>query len=219
MAISKTYLYNADGETSCSNVAAWLQENAVPTYFDSVAISDDGASVICTVDGVEMLKYTPNTTVGTFVITSASGASKSLSSHAVSYSFVNYAYKCANGIAFSSNINSHPDYFSVVVTKNNNGETTVVSAQTFEQSTITTAPTTGVSALSLSCVAPLKTFSFTRADYNLTTLVPFPCSNALGNPTYTPNAFYMPHSQNTAVGQLVINGVSYLSNGYWCIED
>lgn len=218
MAISKTYLYNADGETSCSNVAAWLQENAVPEYFDSVGISDDGASVICTVDGVEMLKYSPGSPNAGFVITTAEGYSKTLSS-GNGYQFVYYAYKCANGIAFTSSITSFYDYFSIIITKNNNGETTVVSANNFGQSSIGNMSTANVSAISLSCVTPLKTFSFTRADYNLTTLVPFPCSNALGNPTYTPHAFWMPHSQNTAVGTLRINGVDYLSNGYWCIED
>ena len=218
MAISKTYLYSNDAAASCANIAAYLQENAVPKYFDSVTISDDEATVICTVGGVDLLKYTPSNTTATFVITTATGESKNVAVQSSSYAYVNYAYQCANGIAFSPTI-STGDPFTIAITKNNNGETAVISAQQFGASTLINMVSQSLSAISLSCVAPLKTFSFNRTDYNLTTLVPFPCSNALGNPTYTPNAFYMPHSQNTAVGKLVINGAEYLSNGYWCIKD
>lgn len=219
MAITKDYLYNSDAATSCSNVAAWLHENAVPTYFDSVTVSDDGLSVSCLVGDVELLKYKPSTTTGTFIITASSGASKSIGCSSITYAFVNYAYKCVNGIAFTPHAASSSDYFPVIIIKNNKGETTVVSTSYFYHNTFSNISTVAVSAVSLSCVEPLKTFSFTRVDYNLTTLVPFPCNNALGSPTYTPNAFWMPHSQNTAVGKLLINGVAYLSNGYWCIKD
>lgn len=218
MAITKTYLYNSDAATELENVYAWLQANAVPEYFDTV--TTDGTSVTCTVDGVEMLKYTPGATSNCFVITTKSGVSRSVQSQSVNGSFVCYAYKCANGIAFTPNISAYYDLFTLIITKNNNGETTVVSNAYFSYSSIGNIALQNISAVSLSCVAPLKMFTFTRTDYNITTRVPFPCNGELGNPTYTPNAFYLPHSQSTAAGVvLTIDGVDYISSGYWAIKD
>lgn len=219
MAITKTYLYDSSAATSCANVCAWLKENAVPEYFDSVDLSDDGMSVICTIDNVEMLKYTPSSVPGAFVITTKSGASRSIQTQTTVQAFVYNAYKCSNGIAFTPNIDAYHDLFSLLITKNTSGETTVVSTTYFAYSSINNLVFQNISAVSLSCVAPLRTFTFSQHEFNITSRLQFACSGELGNPTYTPKAYCMPHCQNTACGEILINGTPHLSNGYWCIED
>lgn len=226
MAISKKYLYSGDAATSCINVAAYLQENAVPKYFDSVSVSDDGASVICTVGGAEFLRYTPglyssSEDPGVFKITTKEGSVRSVTSSSASFSFVCYAFKCTNGIAFSPYVAGYLDLFSLVITKNNDGETTIISGSNFaySSSNVSYMTTYNLAAVSPSCVSPFNSFVLNRAEYDLTTLVPFPCSGSMGNPAYTPNVFFMPQYQYDDVGILEINGNTYLSNGYWALLD
>ena len=219
MAITKTYLYDSNAATSCANVCAWLQENAVPEYFDSVELSEDGSSVVCTIDNVEILKYTPNSNTAAFVITTRNGSRRTIQAQQANQAFIYNAYKCTHGIAFTPNVQSYCDLFSLIVTKNNNGETTVVSTAYFAYSSINNLVLQNISAVSLSCVAPLRTISFSQYEFNITSRLQFTCSGALGNPTYTPKAYCMPHYQNNACGEVLINGTPHLSNGYWCIED
>lgn len=222
MAITKTHLYDTIAGASCSKVAAWLQAHAVPDYFDTVAVSENGNSVICTVNGTDLLAYTPNTATP-FVVKSASGASANVASINTAHAFIYYAFECEHGIAFTPMQPGAYDTFNLVITKNSKGETTILHTNRFSGNTNTDTINAlygnGVAAQGLSDVAPLKSFTFTRSEYELTTLVPFPCSSAQGDPAYTPDAFYMPHSQTTAPGKLVMGGVVYLSNGYWCVKD
>lgn len=222
MAITKTHLYDTTAGPSCSKVAAWLQAHAVPDYFDTVAVSEAGNSVICTVNGTDLLTYTPNTATP-FVVKSASGASANVASINTAHAFIYYAFHCEHGIAFTPMQPGAYDTFNLVITKNSKGETTILHTNRFSGNTSTDTINAlygnGVAAQGLSDVAPLKSFTFTRSEYELTTLVPFPCSCAQGDPAYTPDAFYMPHSQTVAPGKLVMGGVTYLSNGYWCVKD
>lgn len=222
MAITKTHLYDTTAGASCSKVAAWLQAHAVPDYFDTVAVSENGNSVICTVNGTDLLTYVPYTATP-FVVKSASGASANVASVNTAHAFIYYAFQCDHGIAFTPMQPGAYDTFALVITKNSKGETTILHTNRFSGNTNTDTIyalyNNGVAAQGLSDVAPLKSFTFTRSEYELTTLVPFPCSSAQGDPAHTPDAFYMPHSQTVAPGKLVMGGVTYLSNGYWCIKD
>lgn len=222
MAITKAYLLDTNAGASCSKVAAWLQAHAVPDYFDAVTVSEDGNSVICTVNGTDLLTYAPFT-ANPFVVKSASGASANVKSFNTAHAFIYYAFQCEHGIAFTPSLSGAYDTFILVITKNSKGETTILHTNRFSGNTVTDTISAlynnGVAAQGLSDVAPLKSFTFSRSEYDLTTLVPFPCSSAHGDPAYTPDAFYMPHSQTTAPGKLVMGGVTYLSNGYWCVKD
>ena len=63
--------------------------------------------------------------------------------------------------------------------------------------------------------------TYTAKAGEQTLLCPF-CTNAnLGEPSYTPNAFWIPFGQyySMGYGTLAMNGVTYLTNGYWCIKD
>lgn len=50
MAIERTYLYDTDRLKNMENSAKYLQENAVPKYFDRVELSADRTGISCYIE-------------------------------------------------------------------------------------------------------------------------------------------------------------------------
>lgn len=210
MAIETTYIYS----TNHSDLLAWLQANAVPAYFDSVAADETTPSIIhCYVEDVELLTVSFNSKGSTqFTATNAAGKTTTCSYNYSGYSAY-YGYKCANGLAIAVGSGT-AKYIPVFITKDSSDHTTVIISSTVTNQT---------STYPISCVDradPLFSISTSpTAEAAVTTLVPFACGNTTGENRYTPNAFYMPTAQYSTIGKLVIDGVTYLSNGTWLLKD
>lgn len=208
MAIETTYIYSTDN----SGLLAWLQANAVPTYFDSVVADEETSSTIhCYAGDVELLNVSLNSKGSVqFIATNAAGKSESCT-----YSYAGYyavhGYKTACGLAISVGTTSSW-YIPTYITKDSSDNTTVI---------LSSSITSQTTAHTISCadVADIPSIATTPTTGAATTIVPFVCGNSVGETRYTPCAFYMPTAQYTTLGKLMIDGVAYLSNGAWLLKD
>lgn len=212
MAIETTYIYSTDN----SGLLAWLQANAVPTYFDSVVADETTASTIhCYTGEHELLTISiPNASkpsVG-FTVKNAVGTTN-LCTYGYAGYYAWYGYRCSGGLAISAGTGS-AQYIPVFITKDSSGNTTVISS---------TQISTPKTAYPISCADVVTTLlsisTETTTGAAATTMVPFVCGNGVGETRYTPNAFYMPTAQYSGIGKLMIDGVAYLSNGAWLLKD
>ncbi|MGN0648628.1 MAG: hypothetical protein ACI4J3_08375 [Oscillospiraceae bacterium] len=213
--IETTYIYSTDN----SGLLAWLQANAVPTYFDSVVADETTPSTIhCFVGEQEFLTITGDVTskYNTFTAANAQGVSKTCSYNYTGWGAY-YGYKCAGGLAIAcGNVSGSAQYIPVFITKDSSDNTTVILSTTYVS--------TKTSAYVVSCADRQGTIPEVKCSNqytaNTTTIVPFMCCNEVGEARYTPNAFYMPTAvQYTVGGKLMIDGVAYLSNGAWLLKD
>lgn len=208
--IETTYIYSTDN----SGLLAWLQANAVPTYFDSVVADETTSSTIhCYTGEHELLTIGLSSKGSTqFTATNAESISMSCSHNYGGYN-ARYGYKCAGGLAISAGTGS-AQYIPVFITKDSSGNTTVISS---------TQISTQKAAYPISCADVVTTLLSISTDTTTgsaaTTVVPFACGNGVGETRYTPNAFYMPTAQYSGIGKLMIDGVAYLSNGAWLLKD
>lgn len=210
MAIETTYIY----DTSHATLLAWLQEKAVPTYFDRVeADASTSTTIYCYVGDTKLLTFKYGQYGGTAVkITTASGLSKDVTvTDMTAYAF--YGYTCAGGLAISVGLSYTVHEISIFITKDTGGNTVIITG------TSTNANIkAGVNAITAQDVV-LDTLGITQRTTSATTIVPFICGCAEGESRYTTNAFYMPTVQYTTKGKLMIDGVAYLSNGAWLLKD
>lgn len=143
----------------------------------------------------------------------------SSTSASVSYfnsGYILYGYKCTNGVLlFVTGTSGYQGH--ILISKTNNNKVAFVFSSAHASTTIVYT--------TYYCVAwgdyDTSTFTFTGKSAEQTLMSPF-CTNAnMGETSYTPNAFWLPFGQyyNMGYGTLTMNGVTYLTNGYWCIKD
>lgn len=232
MAITKTFLTSSTTR-NLGQIGTYLQQHAVPEYFASVTIdSENDDAVSCyDADGNLVLTFTPSG-VGFFVTAYRSDGSSAVTEYGAADSSsknascsINYVYQCTNGIMmhlYNTGSNTYTRNGEFIITKNNHDETVIINAYSGgTNSTWSGAVTTSVKATAWTDVSPASTLTFHASAGNQTQLVPF-CTDAAFNQTsYTPNAFYMPKGQHYSMGygKIEIDGVAYLSNGYWAIKD
>lgn len=210
--IETSYIWSEDN----SALLSWLQQNAVPEYFDSVTADETTASTIhCKVgeQGFLTITGTPASKVS-FTVTNAAGKS-AVCTHTYTFYGPYYGHKCACGLAITcANNTGTTSYMPLFITKDSEGNTTAVLAVSYADKT---------SVRVVSCVdtqGEIMPFVCpNQLTAQATTIVPFACGNAMGETRYTPNAFYMPTAQYTTTGKLIIDGVAYLSNGLWLLKD
>lgn len=205
MAITKTAINN-----DFNILQSFLQSSGL---FGSVELSEntitmkdsDGNTTIATIDtNITITAYANSSTYIAASYSQYNGAT------------IQYGYKCANGIILPVTGNSNKSAH-IMVTKTNNNKV----AFTFTKTHINGA----YAYTNYFCVAwgdiDVSEFSISAKASEQTLMCPF-CTNAnLGGTSYTPNAFWMPFGQyyNMGYGTLTMNGVAYLTNGYWCIKD
>lgn len=209
MAIETKYIYSPDH----SGVVAWLQENAVPEYFDKVEADATTASTVnCYVGDLVLLKMTVVSYGTQYTVRNAAGSERT-ANNTYQGAYVNYGYKCKGGLALTIGIEAQSAFLGLFITKDSAGNTTIIvgnsSVGSYSSSAAATAAVDRV----------MKYLSFSQTTGEATTLVPFACGNSPGECRYTPNAFYMTTVQTQAMGRLVIDGVEYLSNGVWALKD
>ena len=224
MAITKTNLNADDLGTIANNLYNYLNENAVPDYFDSVTIS--GTTVSCIKGGKTILTFSYP---GSYMNLKFTGLKEFNHRTVASFEFISTAYKCNNGFLLDGSTSSGTSYnCPIVLTKDNAGNVTIGTLEIKKGASGEIQ--CKKNATNLLYVLNEKTDFQTynqvyfvddancRQNYQ-TAIVPLPvCSSAGGN-CYTPNAFLMPFTQVAETGKIDINGVKYLTNGLWCIKD
>jgi hypothetical protein len=122
---------------------------------------------------------------------------------------------CANGALIRCGASSTQSDF--IITKTNNNKTAFV----YFQGNVTQLTRNNFRVVAWGDTTPDTTRSYTATEANQTQFVPFCTDAALGDVSYTPNAFYIPVGQhfNMGIGKLTMDGVDYLTNGYWAIKD
>lgn len=135
-----------------------------------------------------------------------------------------YGYIAEKGAMISAKISNQGYFGTLLITKTNNGKTAFVFSA-------------GINNSTAHCLTYLHALAWgddpstTSADYNQITrttkkqtmIVPFLTNPIIGVSSYTPNAGYFLTIQSTignaAYGTVIIDGVTYLTNGYWAIKD
>ena len=202
MAITKTTI-NGD----YSALQSFLQSSglfgSVELGTDAVTMKDSDGNTIATIEtGLTFRAYI--------------NASTSASVSYFNNGYVLYGYKCTSGVLlFVTGTSGYQAHILISKTNNNKVAFVFSSQHSSSESSYT----------KYYCAAwgddDTSTFTFTGKASEQSLMCPF-CTNAImGETSYTPNAFWMPFGQyyNMGYGELTMNGVTYLTNGYWCIKD
>ena len=216
MAITQTYL-----NSSIAELKLFLG-TLVPKYFASVVYTDN-TSVTCK-DSDGNTIFTVAVDNGNWTYT-AYADSQNFVSKTSSYAKPVYGYVCNNGAMILGANSAISDATgirgSVVISKTNNNKTGFIisGALSSSASDLYSNVVTGV----WGDVIPLTSnysYSSGVTNHTQTQMFPFVTHCALGEKSYFPNAFFIPVAQTRAVfGELVADGVSYVTNGYWAIKD
>lgn len=230
MAIVKT-----EGLVSQAQLVAWMQENLVPNFFQSVEVdSENNLLIVCTgVGGQKLLgikirsesSFYPEN----FILYKSDGTEVTLSPSSTSYTpQFRYAAICKNGaiIAFSrynDNNSTANSSAHLLITKNNLDKTAVIATGTGYSSNVTGAD---YKARNLYTIAEddnhvLTTLSFTLRQMQQAQFVQFETCPESGVISFTPNAYYMQSCDfyATTFTTVTVDGVDYMTNGYWAIKD
>ncbi len=224
MAIEKTYLYNSNMAENMQNVYNYLLENAVPEYFDSVAISEDKFTVSCYIGEnkfIEIKKVHSNNQANlSYICVYINTVSATIGCCVDGGKpvFITYAYKCGNSISFCAS-ESYTDTMNkrikFTITKDNVGNTAIVCMANYQIVT-----------------GEGKTNKIYTGSKNSNILSFFACLNSVGQiltakipffvgntENYTPDVFIMPYTEYSTSGILEMDGVHYVSNGLWCCKE
>ena len=109
---------------------------------------------------------------------------------------------------------------ALIITKDNNNKVVCVFTLIFNGSTLESYSTTPTATRFDSPDASYITYAHTTMSQTL--LVPFVVNVPIGaTKSYTPNAYWIPASENKNVGwcAIVIDGVQYMTNGFWALKD
>lgn len=124
-------------------------------------------------------------------------------------------WKCKNGAFLDYNAGSAAQY-GILITKNNHGIPVIVL------SNYRATPFYGDLSIWSWYNDPMLSngLSYNPVVVNQTMFCPFLCAARYGETSYTPDAFYMPYREDfSGTGEVLVNGISYWTNGYWAIRD
>ena len=220
MAITQTYLY-----TSIDRLKTFLG-TLVPKYFASVEYTDDTNTGVTCKDSDGNTIFTVEVDGSNWIYTAYADSENHISK-SDGYIKPVYGYTCANGamivLATSNNIHSVTDMRGgVIISKTNNGKTGFVIGGGANYSNIYSTFNTCSWGDAVPLISDVAGYRFSEGVTNQTQtlMLPFITHCALGEKSYFPNAFFIPVAQTrTVLGELVTDGVKYLTNGYWAIKD
>lgn len=217
MAIERTYIGGSStAAAAAAKLSTYLNENAVPTYFDRVELNSD--TVSCYVGDVRLLRCIMyiNITGNGVTISTESGTTYTDTVDKSGADF-EYAYKCNKGISFTLGLNFP---FLLTITKDNNGNTTIIygDGNYFTDPDNSKSSSQRIYVVNKDCQNIVSKSFFCRNDAErLTVLCPLPVGDTTN---YTPDAFLMPYTQYTVANGIIdVDGCKYLSNGLWCVRD
>lgn len=213
--------------TTAAELAAWMQENAVPNIFKSVTYADRVLTATDADDNTVLSIQAANTGTG----------SGHFRAYRASANYIGYNLQqipnpgsptieiigCDNGFMFSCGVvasNGYGRHISALFTKTNNDKVAVIfSAE--NKATATAALTEGLIHVAFGDSATMSTTTtFTPESAQQTIMCGFGTNADITDVSYTPKAFYMPmHSAyNQGIGKFLCGGKVYITNGYWCID-
>lgn len=217
-----------------SELIAWMQDNLVPKFFQSVEEdSQDNTVIVCT--GVGGQKLFGLKKGGGFYPTDCIYYKSDGTSEEIDYpggtgtSATNFQWAavCKNGALIKwaraeSHSSSSNSTIEIVVTKNNNGKTAIITTKASSStSTAGAYLTTGVLAFAEGDNPNLIPLTFTGRVMEQTQKVQFATNAASNEVSYTPDAFYLQcgNIYDTPYNRFTDDGVTYLTNGYWAVRD
>ena len=209
-----------------SELAAWMQENAVPSIFKAVTYAD---SVLTATDAEDNTVLTIHG--GTGSVNQGYFHAYRAESNYLGFTLSNFPKSetsiqtigCDNGFIIGCTIKlGYNDVnFAALFAKTNNDKVAII----FPSSPNATSPqqyTTALNHVAFGDSATIATTTtFAPESAQQTVLTPFATNADFGDVSYTPNAYYMPMHSNYAsgVGKFYLGMDHYITNGYWAIKD
>lgn len=207
-------------------LAAWLQENAVPSVFSAVTFSD---SILTATDAdnnvvLQINGGTGSSNTAYFRAFRASENYLELKGNRLPRDGYIQIIGCDNGLLIDSNMTDSSGYnrrFAALFAKTNNGKTAVIFPSALS-ATSNAQYTTALNHVAFGDSDTIATTTtFTPENANQTVLVPFSTNADLTDVSYCPNAFYMPTGQyyTMGIGRFELAESTYIANGYWAIKE
>lgn len=220
MAITRAQVANI------SELAAWMQENAVPNFFKAVTYEN---SVLTATDADDKVVLTiKGAKNGSDYFRAYRGESNYLGVNFAEFPHHSYPtidlIGCDNGFmikckTFDTSYNAKE--FAALFAMTSNSKPAIIFPSALS-STANAQYTTGLNHVAFGDSATIATTTtFTPESAQQTVMTPFATNADVGDTSYTPNAFYMPMGQNYAqgMGKFLLGADTYITNGYWCIKD
>ena len=207
MAITKTYITG-----SVDALYDFLIANGTDYFTSFVKQTDTNAGVSCYIGELEFVRLNidiRSSGSGGVRITTSTGLFQEIA-YSTNLITLQWAYKTSNALVFSAG--SFP--FSIVITKDNEGNTAVIVLNTFSPN-VSGVNTTY--AVSVNSDIIDTTALYPNVSKYTTAFCPLIVSNT--STRYTPNVFYMPFAQYSVEGTFVVDGTSYLCNGILAVKD
>lgn len=207
-------------------LAAWMQENAVPSIFNAVTFSD---SVLTTTDADNNVVLQINGGTGSsssayFRAFRASENYLEVKGNKLPRDGYIQIIGCDNGFIIDSNITDTSGYnrhFAALFTKTNNGKIAVIFPSALA-SGATAQFTTALNHVAFGDSETIATTTtFTPESGQQAMLVPFATNADIGDVSYTPDAFYLPMNSayGFGIGKFSIGDDVFITNGYWAVKD
>lgn len=214
--------------SSLSELATWMQANAVPSIFKSVTYSDSVLTATDDEDNTVLTIHAGTGSVNQGYFRAYRAESNYLGFALSSFPTVSgggssiQIIGCDNGFIIGCTIKiGYGDVnFAAVFTKTNNDKPAII----FPSSPNDTSPqqyTTALNHVAFGDSATIaSTTTFTPESGQQTIMCTFGTNADITDVSYTPKAFYMPiHSAyNSGIGKFLCGGKVYITNGYWCID-
>ena len=220
MAITRAQVANI------SELAAWMQENAVPNIFKAVTYADSVLTATDADDNV-VLKINGGTGAGNSAYFRAYRAADNyigLNGNKLPTSGYIQIIGCDNGFIIDSSMTDGSGYerrFAALFSATNNNKTAIVFPVALS-ATANAQYSSGLNHVAFGDSATMSTTTtFTPEAAQQTCMTPFITNADVGDVSYTPNARYLTahSSYASGIGKMLLGTDTWITNGYWCIKD
>lgn len=208
--------------TTLEQLAAWMQEHAVPNIFKSVEIANN------------IITATDNDDNTVLEIRGAKDGSDYFRAYRTTTGYLQIASRaffndtmniigCDNGFLLDGNISDSNGYgriWAALITKTNNDKVAVVFPSSVDGSAARKYYQNLQHVAFGDSPTMATTTTFTPEAAQQTTLCPFGTNADVGTASYTTDAYYMPMGQNynSGIAQFSIGNDHFITNGFWAIR-
>lgn len=211
--------------TTPAELAAWMQENAVPNIFKAVTI-DGSNNITATDDDDNVCLYIKYGYGGYFRAYSGESSYASIGmEYIVARNTASDVIGCDNGFMLSGKVedsNHNQKNFAFLCTKTNNGKPAIIFQSDLSRSgaNVYTQTLHHIAFGDTTSTALFTTTTFTPESCNQTNFCTFMTNADITDVSFTPKAFYLSaHSTyNSGIGKFLSGGKVYITNGYWAID-
>ena len=212
MAITRELLADRDA------LAAWLQENAVPSLFKSVTYE---SGVIKCYDDNDNLVLEIGSNGSIHAYRAEGNAIRMVPDYTGIGANAIDLIACDNGFLLENlYYTSKTGKIMMLVSKTNNGVPAVIFGYQYKDHT--KGYYEGIRHVAFGDSETLATnTTFTPESGQQVQIMPFSTNPKIGDISYTPDAGYMPMNTNysSGIGKFEMGGSIWITNGYWCIRD